>query len=1322
MEDMRTDEVETDRIRNTVDSMNRKKDKGLLRRSAACAVTCAMLAGLLPGHAWMVKAYWEPVDKYESGVTSVGVSGIENPSPSYCTDQPWIGSIVYYGGHRFRVLTKDTTDFSADGGILPRKHTMLLDSDSVLSEHIHFDNDGSPNSGAERASEWEYSDLKAWLNDSENGFLRHFSKAEIAGIANSTKPDPAEGDGKGFPNMRYAPLKDDRVFVLDAVEASNENYGYDYTSGVATDSTDALRRVKTSNDSYDTVHNCDQVQNSGIWWLRSPFYSPRYPNYAGFVYGVSATEGFGRFAGGGYFTTNIVSYGGPGASPALNVDLDSVLLSTCVKREFNHQYGYERDDYKLTLIYDGLETAITQGANISITDKTVNVPFTVTDKDPDDGINADRISVLVVQNDRTSGTIKKYEKLSDLSFENGTASGEKTFDLPDDYDSSTDHIYVFAEDANADNVLTDYASAPLALLQPKEEGDLVYNGDLQNLLTDEMVTIPSGYTAEYALSEDEPETESYSSEIPSARDAGTYRVWYRMSRNDDSILIGPNSMTVTIAKKQVEVSGVTAEDKEYDGTRNASLSKDTATLNPEHIVPGDDISIYSLEGRFKYADAGENKPVTVTKITLDGASQYNYAAVADDSGLTATVTPRPVKVTGITAEDKKYDGTTTVTISKAAANIEGEAFIDSLSTNALTISSKTTAQFENAAAGTNKAVILDIRLAGYCAGNYVLSEDSQKTAPADIIALPVKITGLAASNKEYDGTTTATVTGTPKIEGTLPGDEVTAAAGRADFADANVGDNKDVSFSGWSLAGAASGNYTLSAQPEAVKANITKKSITGATITLSDTQLEYNESEQSVSVTGVTVDGRTLAASDYDVSGEMSGTEKGSYTVKVTGKGNYKDEATAVWKITGKLMTVTAPDVTATYDGADHGIVVSVNRPDSGAIVKYGETEGTYDLDVCPTITNVSDSPKTIYFKVTAEDFEDYTGSATVTVLPESVAVSGIMAENKTYDGRTDAVLDCSGVKFNGKTVSGLTVTATGRFADADAGKDKTVHISNIALDGTGKDNYVLAESGQQSTAMADILTADIPAEHMIDPKGIENLTYTGSALKLVTAGSCDYGTMQYALGRNLTTAPTDGWSDSIPAGTEIGTYYVWYMVKGDANHNDTRPAVITVEIRKKDDPAPTPTITPSPTDDPVGVIRMLRLYNPNTGEHFYTRNEKEKDSLVAAGWTFEGGGFYTLTKSDKPIYRLYNPNAGEHHYTGSIKERDYLVTAGWKYEGIAWYASNAKDGVKMYRMYNPNAETGTHHFTTSEKEKENLENLGWKYEGIAFYACKRPG
>ena len=135
----------------------------------------------------------------------------------------------------------------------------------------------------------------------------------------------------------------------------------------------------------------------------------------------------------------------------------------------------------------------------------------------------------------------------------------------------------------------------------------------------------------------------------------------------------------------------------------------------------------------------------------------------------------------------------------------------------------------------------------------------------------------------------------------------------------------------------------------------------------------------------------------------------------------------------------------------------------------------------------------------------------------------------------------------------------------------------------------------------------------------------------------------------------------------------------------------------------------------------VYRLYNPNSGEHFYTYSKDEINNLVTAGWKKEGIAWKSPAISNTPVYRLYNPNAGDHHYTVSAEEKDSLVTAGWNYEGIAWYSDDDK-GATLYRVYNPNAVAGSHLYTLSEAEKDNLVNAGWKSEGIAWYGKIKYG
>lgn len=130
-------------------------------------------------------------------------------------------------------------------------------------------------------------------------------------------------------------------------------------------------------------------------------------------------------------------------------------------------------------------------------------------------------------------------------------------------------------------------------------------------------------------------------------------------------------------------------------------------------------------------------------------------------------------------------------------------------------------------------------------------------------------------------------------------------------------------------------------------------------------------------------------------------------------------------------------------------------------------------------------------------------------------------------------------------------------------------------------------------------------------------------------------------------------------------------------------------------------------------MVAIYRTYNPNSGEHFYTTHEGEKNDLVKAGWTFEGVSWNAPT-SGTPVYRLYNPNAGDHHYTTSEKERNELINVGWKAEGVSFNSGGDKE---VFRLYNKNAKAGAHHYTLSQKERDELVQVGWKAEGVGFSA-----
>lgn len=106
-------------------------------------------------------------------------------------------------------------------------------------------------------------------------------------------------------------------------------------------------------------------------------------------------------------------------------------------------------------------------------------------------------------------------------------------------------------------------------------------------------------------------------------------------------------------------------------------------------------------------------------------------------------------------------------------------------------------------------------------------------------------------------------------------------------------------------------------------------------------------------------------------------------------------------------------------------------------------------------------------------------------------------------------------------------------------------------------DNLVYAKNAQSSL---------IPSATVTAPSAVTNLVYNGQAQNLVTGGSAENGTINYASGTNSTSVPaSDSWSDTIPTGTSAGSFYVWYKAAADEGYLDSDAGCITVTIAAKE-------------------------------------------------------------------------------------------------------------------------------------------------------------
>ncbi len=282
--------------------------------------------------------------------------------------------------------------------------------------------------------------------------------------------------------------------------------------------------------------------------------------------------------------------------------------------------------------------------------------------------------------------------------------------------------------------------------------------------------------------------------------------------------------TVTVTPATLAVTGVSATSRTYDATTVATLTG-TAAVSPLGLVP-DDVGVTttsSATGLFADKNVGTAKSVTVAGFSLTGADAGNYN-VAQPIGLSADITRATLAVNGVTAVGKTYDAARSASLTGIAAVSPLGLVPDDVG---VTATASATGLFVDKNVGTAKAVtVTGFSLTGVDAGNYSVAQPTGVSA--DITRATLAVTGVSAVGKTYDTTRAASLTGTAAvaplgIDPDAVGVTATASATGL-FASKNVGIEKSVTVTGFSLTGADAGNYTV-AQPTGLSADITRATL-----------------------------------------------------------------------------------------------------------------------------------------------------------------------------------------------------------------------------------------------------------------------------------------------------------------------------------------------------------------------------------------------------------------------------------------------------------------------------------------------------------------
>ena len=337
--------------------------------------------------------------------------------------------------------------------------------------------------------------------------------------------------------------------------------------------------------------------------------------------------------------------------------------------------------------------------------------------------------------------------------------------------------------------------------------------------------------------------------------------------------------------------------------------------------------------------------------------------------------------------------------------------------------------------------------------------------------------------------------------------------------------------------------------------------------------------------------------------------------------------------------------------------------------VEYGD-----DVIDVNNLTGVITTKKTgtARVKITASGTTTYAvGSTSISVTVNKVrAIAATVNENsRTYDGTEKPLVTVD----NSTLVGGTMQYALG----TDSTTEPTSGWNEGIPAGTDVGTYYVWYKAKGNTGYLDSTPACVPvtvakAEPAVTAPTAKTLTYTGSAQELVNAGTATGGEMQYVLGTDATTAPTSGWDTSIPAKTDVGTYYVWYKVKGDANHTDTEPASITVTISAKEESVAYTVVSSVGTSHTIGsgkdaVITVERSNKDHREKELFTGAAMDGKAIPADGYIPKQGSLILTLKAS---------------YLDTLSEGDHKVTVSFK-------DGKAEAPVKIISAVKPVPKTG---------------------------------
>ncbi len=668
-------------------------------------------------------------------------------------------------------------------------------------------------------------------------------------------------------------------------------------------------------------------------------------------------------------------------------------------------------------------------------------------------------------------------------------------------------------------------------------------------------------------------------------DTGPRNVWYRVNAAQPWIghLIALNDATSTTPLTVT----ATASNKTYDGTTVASVE-----LTATGIAPGDDVTFGYTSATFATKHVADGKTVTVSGITIGGADASKYSLQSTSATDTANITRAPLTISSV-VDSKVYDGDTSSDgVPTSGALMTGDSF---------TVLEQS---FTSAHVGLWGLTITFAIDDGNGGDNYSVTP---MFASGAITPKELTVTGALAQDKPYDGTTDATVDFTAaSLTGVVSGDDVAidSSGYSADFDTADVGTGKPVGVTGVALTGDDADNYTV-AQPAGLRADIGEKelTVTGALAQdkpydgTTDATVDFTAASLTGVVSGddVAIDSSGYSA-DFDTADVGTGKPVGVTGVALTGDDadNYTVAQPAGLRadIGEKELTVTgALAQDKPYDGTTDATVdftaASLTGVVSGDDVAIDSSGYSADFDTADVGTGKPVGVTGV--ALTGDDADNYTvaqpAGLRADIGEKELTVTGALAQDKPYDGTTDATVDFTAASLTG-VVSGddVAIDSSGYSADfdtADVGTGKPVGVTGVALTGDDADNYTVAQpaglraditevGNTAPVAVDDAASVDEDSATGVVISVLSNDTDAdpGDTLSVMSATDAAHGDVAVNLDGTITYTPTEANYNGPDSFTYIAT-------DGEA---DSNVATVNITVTPVDEPPPPMAVAISPS------------------------------------------------------------------------------------------------------------------------------------------------